>query len=79
VRRVLERSGIETRTYFDPPVHRMAAYRPWAPTRPGELETTELVARQILNLPLYVGLREDDIARIVSIIEAVGTRTAVQV
>ena len=79
VRRVLERSGIETRTYFDPPVHRMAAYRPWAPTRSGDLAATEVVAQQILNLPLYVGLREDDIARIVSIIEAVGTRTPVRV
>ncbi len=79
LRRVLERSGIETRTYFDPPVHRMAAYRSWCPVRPGDLGATDLVARQILNLPLYVGLGEEEIGRIVSIIEAVGTRTAVQV
>jgi len=79
VRRVLERSGVETRTYFDPPVHRMAAYRPWCPTRPGDLAATELVARQILDLPLYVGLREDEIVRIVSIIEAVATRATVRV
>jgi dTDP-4-amino-4,6-dideoxygalactose transaminase len=76
VRLELERNGIETRTYFDPPVHRQAAYRPWAP-RSGELPRTESTCREVLNLPLFVGLEDADVDRIVGIIRAVAARTRV--
>lgn len=78
LRHKLEAHGIETRTYFDPPVHRMMAYRNGSP-RHDDLRQTDLVAQQILNLPLYVGLREEEIRRIVSLIESVGTREMARV
>jgi len=79
LRRKLEGNGIETRTYFDPPVHRMTAYGSGAQAQGADLAATDLVARQILNLPLYVGLREEEIRRIVELIESVGTREVARV
>ncbi|MFQ5601617.1 MAG: DegT/DnrJ/EryC1/StrS family aminotransferase, partial [Candidatus Krumholzibacteriia bacterium] len=79
LRSALERSGIETRTYFDPPVHLQAAYSRWRAGSARRLPATELVAGQVLNLPLYVGLREADIERIVQVIESVATGATVEV
>jgi dTDP-4-amino-4,6-dideoxygalactose transaminase len=79
LRGILEEHGIETRTYFDPPVHRMTAYAGVSQGRRENLSKTDLVARQILNLPLYVGLREEEIGRIVDLIESVGTREVARV
>jgi len=70
LRRTLSSNGIETRTYFDPPVHRQTAYRAWRHTS-GALTATDQVASEILNLPLYVGLTDEDVDRVVSVIEQV--------
>ncbi len=78
VRRALDAEGIETRTYFDPPVHRQTAYRHGRKTV-DELPVTDAVASQILNLPLYVGLTAADVERVVRVIERIAARTAVEV
>ena len=70
VRRTLSSHGIETRTYFDPPVHRQMAYRAWR-HQGGNLPVTDQVASEILNLPLYVGLTDEDVDRVVDVIEQV--------
>jgi dTDP-4-amino-4,6-dideoxygalactose transaminase len=70
LRRTLSNHGIETRTYFDPPVHRQTAYRTYR-HRGGGLAVTDQVASEILNLPLYVGLTDEDVDRVVSVIEQV--------
>jgi dTDP-4-amino-4,6-dideoxygalactose transaminase len=70
LRRTLSSHGIETRTYFDPPVHRQAAYRAWR-HKGGGLAVTDQVASEILNLPLYVGLTDADVDRVVDVIEQV--------
>jgi dTDP-4-amino-4,6-dideoxygalactose transaminase len=79
LRERLWRDGIETRTYFDPPVHRQSAYVALEPHGTPPLPTTDRVAREILNLPLYVGLQEGEVDRIVRVIEGASKRTAVEV
>jgi len=79
VRAALDQRGIETRTYFDPPVHRQAAYRNRNLGSGPELPTTDSVASEILNLPLYVGLSAGDLERVVQVIETISARAAVGV
>jgi dTDP-4-amino-4,6-dideoxygalactose transaminase len=49
--RALDAVGIETRRYYDPPVHEMRAYRSLG-TR-GRLPVTESYARRVLTLPMW--------------------------
>ena len=79
LRTVLSSNGIETRTYFDPPVHRQQAYRAWRHQPGGGLSVTDQVATEILNLPLYVGLTDTDVERVASVIEQVATGAIAEV
>jgi len=52
--------GIETRRYYSPPVHAMKAYRSIA--RSGDdLRNTDLVAAQVVTLPLWVGMTRSQV------------------
>ena len=62
---VLATEGIDTRNYFDPPVHRQRSYR-HVPTP--ELLTTDLVSASVVSLPIYPHLGDDDIDKIVEVI-----------
>ena len=55
---VLAAEGIDTRNYFDPPVHRQQAYRGEPPLC---LPTTEAVSRSVVSLPIYPDLSVDDV------------------
>jgi dTDP-4-amino-4,6-dideoxygalactose transaminase len=44
--------NIETRKYYNPPVHRQAAYRSFAPPA-NHLPHSELLASRIINLPIW--------------------------
>jgi FlaA1/EpsC-like NDP-sugar epimerase/dTDP-4-amino-4,6-dideoxygalactose transaminase len=57
----LAAEGIETRNYFDPPLHRQLAY---AGTEPRQLAVTDAVASNVVSLPIYADLREDHIVRV---------------
>lgn len=48
----LTAENIETRKYYDPPVHRQLAYQSFAPSE-GELPNTDILASSILNLPIW--------------------------
>jgi dTDP-4-amino-4,6-dideoxygalactose transaminase/nucleoside-diphosphate-sugar epimerase len=62
---VLAAEGIDTRTYFDPPVHRQQAYR----NEPRvDLATTDAVSGSVVSLPIYPDLSVDDIDRVVGVI-----------
>jgi dTDP-4-amino-4,6-dideoxygalactose transaminase len=65
---VLTAENIETRTYFDPPVHRQIAYRQYAP-RAGTLRNTELLSETILNLPIWSDMDLSIVSRICLVIE----------
>ncbi len=53
----LARRGIDTRKYYDPPVHRHTAYRQFAPEF--ELPVTDRLAGQSLSLPLWSDMDDD--------------------
>ncbi len=54
--RFLGEQGIETRSYFDPPVHEQEYFRKFAP-RP--LPMTEKLAGQVITLPFFATLSDD--------------------
>jgi dTDP-4-amino-4,6-dideoxygalactose transaminase len=62
---VLAAEGIDTRNYFDPPVHRQQAYRD---DRTPYLPTTEAVSRSVVSLPIYPDLSFDDIDAVTRVI-----------
>jgi len=66
---VLAAEGIECKRYFDPPIHRMQAYRE-VRVRLGPLPVTERVCRTILCLPLHPRMGMEDIERVCDLIEA---------
>ena len=65
--RALENENVDTRTYYDPPVHRQTAYSQFAP-KCERLHNTDLLAAASLSLPIWSRM-SDEIA--LSICEAV--------
>jgi dTDP-4-amino-4,6-dideoxygalactose transaminase len=63
---VLASEGVETRNYFDPPVHQQTAFADceWG----GDLVTVEQVSRSVVSLPIYPDLDPATVDRIVEII-----------
>jgi dTDP-4-amino-4,6-dideoxygalactose transaminase len=74
LRAVLSAEGVDTRMYFDPPVHRQHAYR-HAPSR--ALPVTDEVARRVLSLPVYPAMAEDAVDGIVRLIAATHDKSGV--
>ena len=62
----LAAEGIDTRKYFDPPVHRQFAYRD---VEVDELPATDAVARSVLSLPIFPDLRDEHVERIAEVID----------
>jgi len=58
--RALESENIDTRAYYDPPVHRQAAYAEFAP-KCERLHNTDLLAAGSLSLPIWSNM-DDEIA-----------------
>lgn len=65
----LAREGIEARIHFPTPIHEMRGYD-CLPYRPGDLPASESAARQILSLPMYPGLRPDQVRRVAAVLRA---------
>lgn len=61
----LGREGIDTRTYFWPPVHRQKAYTALEPV---DLPTTDLLASRVLSLPIYPSLTDATVSAICAVI-----------
>jgi dTDP-4-amino-4,6-dideoxygalactose transaminase len=68
LRRALAADGVDTRTYFDPPVHRQRAYQP---TASDALSVTDEVSRRVLSLPVYPALEDHVVDCIVALIARV--------
>ncbi len=64
---VLSSEAIDTRNYFDPPVHRQHSYRHVA--APG-LPVTDAMAAAVTCLPIYPALEPDEQDRIIDVIES---------
>jgi dTDP-4-amino-4,6-dideoxygalactose transaminase len=67
----LKAEGIDTRKYFDPPVHRQFAYRHLAPE---PLPTTDDLAGSVLSLPMFPDLRNEHVERVADRIAALHAR-----
>ena len=63
----LTAEGIDTRNYFDPPVHRQQAY---SDLKPGSLPVTDDVCSRVISLPMFARLPPDDADRVVECIAA---------
>ena len=71
--RALKAEGIDTRRYFDPPVHQQFAYH----HLDGEpLPTTDEVAASVLSLPMFPDLRNEHVERVADRIGALHAHAA---
>lgn len=59
----LAAENIDSRKYYDPPVHRQTAYRRFAP-EPGALPNTERLAACSLSLPIWSHMDDETVVRI---------------
>ena len=73
LRRALAADGIDTRTYFDPPVHRQHAYRE---VDSDTLPVTDDVCTRVLSLPVYPALEDRVIDGIADVIARVHDNSA---
>ena len=60
----LDEAGVETRAYFDPPLHRQALYRRFYQPDREPLAATDLVSRHILCLPIHTALKDAEVRRV---------------
>jgi len=65
MRRHLQTCGVGSLVHYPVPVHLQPAYADLG-YRAGSLPVTERAAREVLSLPLYVGLRPEQIDRVVA-------------
>lgn len=64
----LAAENVDTRTYYDPPVHRQSAYRQYAP--PDEtLPQTQMLSSRILNLPIWSDMESSVVSGICTAVE----------
>jgi dTDP-4-amino-4,6-dideoxygalactose transaminase len=63
LREALRRLGVATLIHYPQPIHRQPAYANLG-YGPGSLPVTERVASEVLSLPLYVGMKESDVASV---------------
>jgi dTDP-4-amino-4,6-dideoxygalactose transaminase len=57
----LESENVDTRTYYDPPVHRQTAYAQFASTW---LPNTDLLAARSLSLPMWSDMKDETVLEI---------------
>ena len=58
--RFLQKRGIQTQIHYPIPVHKQKAYAAFQSTR--DLSTTQTICNEILSLPLYPSLNDDEVA-----------------
>lgn len=62
----LLRSGVETKVYFYPPLHKKVVYKKY---KHAVLPNTELVSKSILSLPLYAHMLQKEVLAVCKIIK----------
>ena len=68
----LKKSGIPTAIYYPIPLYRQTGYR-HLPTAAERLPVSELLAGQVLSLPMHAYLDKDAQERIISVIREIGS------
>jgi dTDP-4-amino-4,6-dideoxygalactose transaminase len=73
----LAAEGIETRRYYDPPVHAMRAYRFLAGGKvASRLPVTEAASLRVLSLPLWSSMTETQVNRVADVLERIQRSSA---
>jgi dTDP-4-amino-4,6-dideoxygalactose transaminase len=67
----LERRGVNTNIHYPVPVHLQPAYRDRVALGPSALPRTEQAAREVLSLPMYPQLSDQQIERVCTAVSAV--------
>jgi dTDP-4-amino-4,6-dideoxygalactose transaminase len=70
LRRYLDRQGVKTQIHYPTPIHLDTPYRGQLEIREGALPVSERLAREIMTLPLYPQMTEDDVAYVVEHVDA---------
>ena len=68
----LATDNIETRRYFDPPLHRQHLYSAGHASHGGDLPVTDAISANVLCLPLFAGLKTEIVEAIAERIDAIG-------
>ncbi len=71
VRAALGRRGVATALHYPLPVHRQPAYRDRVAIGPSGLSATERLADEILSLPIYPELPDEDVQRVIDALRQV--------
>ncbi len=66
LRRALQSRGIGTNIHYPMPVHLQPAYRGRIAMGPAGLGETERAAREVLSLPMFPQLREEQVGRVIA-------------
>ena len=66
LRRALQSRGIGTNIHYPMPVHLQPAYRGHIAMGPAGLGETERAAREVLSLPMFPQLREEQVGRVIA-------------
>ncbi|HTZ77764.1 MAG TPA: DegT/DnrJ/EryC1/StrS family aminotransferase [Stellaceae bacterium] len=66
LRRALQSRSIGTNIHYPMPVHLQPAYRGRIATGPAGLGETERAAREVLSLPMFPQLREEQVGRVIA-------------
>jgi dTDP-4-amino-4,6-dideoxygalactose transaminase len=64
----LQADGIDSRNYFDPPVHQQQSY---AHIEHELLPVTDDVSKRVIALPMFTALEDDDVERVAEVIASV--------
>jgi dTDP-4-amino-4,6-dideoxygalactose transaminase len=69
--KALDAEGIDTRFYYDPPVHTHTCYEHLRERSEGQLPVTEAIARKTITIPVYSHMDRDTAARVCRAVERV--------
>jgi len=69
VKKHLEKNGIETGVHYPVPIHLQTPYRQEYGYMEGAFPLSESLSNEVLSLPMYPTLQEDDVVRICSILK----------
>ena len=67
----LEKENIKTKKYFDPPMHKMKVYEKYFNKAETKMSVTEYISNNIITLPIYYSLSDNDVENILSAIERI--------
>ena len=69
----LKARGVGTNIHYPVPVHLQPAYKNRVALGPGGLPESERAAREVLSLPMFPELGDDQVARVIAAVKAVSS------